>query len=97
MYKIHGYKDKKDKNEKKEGLNEFRVIRINLVIVRTNGNTWCENMLQAWYIVTYSYQQALRTYKNKRPNLSTCCDPVQTASKRQTLDRGFKDCSLAMC
>ena len=27
MYKIHGYKDKKDKNEKKEGLNEFRVIR----------------------------------------------------------------------
>ena len=27
MYKIHRYKDKKDKNERKKGLNEFRVIR----------------------------------------------------------------------
>ena len=50
MYKIHGYKDKEDKNEKKEGLNEFRVIRINLVIVRTDGITWCENMLRLVYI-----------------------------------------------
>ena len=32
----------------------------------------------AWYIDTYSYQQALRTCKSRGLNLGTCCDPVQT-------------------
>ena len=58
------YKDKKAKKERK-GLIEFRVIVINGGVMRIDGVTWCENMLQAWYIVTYSYQQALRTCKNR--------------------------------